>query len=76
LVLLLGSARVSVLLDHETESSLKRSSLDVLSSLWEQVAKFLKFSLGDAHENDVWHWLSSAVLFVLIGVGKGSEHDV
>jgi hypothetical protein len=35
LVLLLGSTRVGILLDHETESSLEGSSLNVLSGLWE-----------------------------------------
>jgi hypothetical protein len=72
----LGSSRVGVLLDHEPESSFQRSSLDVLGSLWEQVTELLKLGLGDAHENNVWHWLSSTVLLVLVRVGKGSEHNV
>ena len=63
-------------MDHETESSLKGSSLDVLGGLREQVTKLLELGLGDAHEDDVWHWLGGAVLLVLIGVGKGSEYDV
>lgn len=57
-------------------SSLQRSSLDVLSSLWEEVAKLLEDILRDAHENDIWHGFETAILLVLGGVGQGLEEDV
>ena len=36
----------------------------------------MKLALRDAHEDDVWQWLGSAILFVLVCVSKGSKNDV
>ena len=54
------SLRVGVLLSHESLSTLKSLSLNVVSSLWEEVAKVVKFILVHAHKDDIWerlHWL-------------------
>lgn len=65
---------LSVLLLHEPLSSLKRFSLDVLGSLWEELAQVHQVVLADAHENDVGQL---AHLLVLLGiVAQGSENDV
>ena len=48
------SLRVGVLLSHISLSALKGLSLDVVSSLREQIAQVVKLVLVDAHENDVW----------------------
>lgn len=65
---------LSVLLLHEPLSSLKGFSLDVLGSLWEELAQVHQVVLADAHENDVGQL---AHLLVLLGiVAQGSENDV
>jgi len=53
LSLLLSSLRISVLLLHESLSSLKGSSFDIFSSLWEQFAEFLDHGFFNTHENNV-----------------------
>jgi len=70
------SLRVSILLKHESLSSLKRSSLDVFRGLREQVAQLKELVLGDAHEDDVWHWLSCATSVIVIIWRKGLEYNV
>lgn len=57
-------------------SPLKRSSLNVVSSLWEELAQFLQDILGDTHENDIGHWLEVTVLLVLWSVSQGLEQNV
>ena len=62
LIVLLG---VGILLLHESLSSLKSSSSDVLSSLREQVAEFEELGLLDTHEDDVWENLGLTVFQVI-----------
>ena len=57
-------------------SSFERSSLDVVGSLWEELAQLLQDILGDTHENDIRHWLKVTVLLVLWGMSQGLEQDV
>jgi len=57
-------------------SAFEGASLNIISSLWEQVAKGQQDFFGDAHENDVWHWLIGFVLFVLWTIEESLEHDV
>lgn len=59
--LLKVSLGVGVLLSHESLSSLKGLSLNVVGSLWEKIAKVVQFILVNTHENDIretLHWLS------------------
>lgn len=70
------SLRVSILLKHESLSSLQRSSLNIFGRLWEQVAKLKELGLGDAHEDDVWHRLSGATSIIVVVWGEGLEYNV
>jgi hypothetical protein len=66
------SLRVGVLLSHESLSTLKSLSLNVVSSLWEEVAKVVKFILVHAHKDDIWerlHWLRLGSLLASTFVG-------
>ena len=67
-------ALVRILLLHESLSSLKRFSSNVLGSLWEELTKGGQVALADAHKDDIWQL---AHLLVLLGVvAQGSENDV
>ena len=77
------SLRVGVLLSHESLSSLKSLSLDVVSSLGEEIAQVVQFVLVHAHENDIGerlHWLGwRSLLATFVGVWivlKCLDHDV
>ena len=72
----LVSSGVQVLLLHESVSSLEGSSLDIVSGLREELAQLLQDILGDAHENNVRHWLEVSVLLVLRSMGQGLEQNV
>jgi len=66
------SLGVGVLLSHKSLSTLKSLSLNVVSSLWEEVAKVVKFILVHAHEDDIWkrlHWLRLGSLLASTFVG-------
>jgi hypothetical protein len=78
------SLGVGVLLSHKSLSTLKSFSFNVVSSLWEEVAKVIKLILVHAHENDIgerFHWLgwrsllATTLIWVWI-VLKGLDHDV
>ena len=43
-------------------SSFKRLALDVLSSLWEEMAEVKKLILADAHEIDIWNMINGLTL--------------
>jgi len=43
-------------------SSFKRLALDVLSSLWEEMAEVKKLILTDAHEIDIWNMINGLTL--------------
>ena len=65
---------LSILLLHESLSSLEGFSFDVLGSLWEELAQVHQIEFADAHENDVGQL---AHLLVLLGiVAQSLEHDV
>ena len=68
--------RVGVLLLHESLSSLKGSSLDILSGLREQVAEFEELGLLDTHEDDVRENLGLTVFLVIWVVGQGLEDNI
>ena len=71
---LLLLALMSILLLHESLSSLKRFSSNVLGSLWEELTKCGQVALADAHENDVWQL--AHLLVLLSVVAKSFEDDV
>jgi len=64
LKLLLISFRVGVPLCHESLSSFKRPSLNVISCLREEIAELKQDFFIDAHEDDVWHWLIRSILLI------------
>lgn len=55
-------------------SSLKGSSFDVFSGLWEQVAEFTENVFRDAHKDDIWKLLSLVLSLVVRGVSKSFEN--
>lgn len=76
LLIVLVGLGVGILLLHELLSSLKRSSLDVLSSLWEEVAELIQVLVGTAHEDDVWQVVSRSILLVIWSVSEGLEKQI
>ena len=60
---------------HESLSSLKSFSLNVLSSLREQLTEIFKLRSTCAHENDFWKIIKVLLGFVWV-IFKGSENDV
>ena len=62
------SLRIDVLLLNEPLSSLHGLSLDIVSSLWEQIAQVSKFLFVHAHENNVGKGLCCCIdLFLRLG---------
>ena len=53
---------IQILLLNKSLSSLKRFSLDIFSSLWEELAELSEFVAADAHEVDVEDVINSMTL--------------
>lgn len=77
------SLGVGVLLSHESLSSFKGLSLNVVGSLREKVTEVIQLILVDTHENDIGktlHWLSwGSLLATFIGVWivlESFDHNV